>query len=334
MARFPSPPDPSGALSGHDPRLDAPGNYRAFAERVGDRSPGYAALASAVAEDRDVLGFLDLLPPQKRQPNLLFAAARYLLGQPADIHTLHRLVVDRGDELAPVMHTRRTQTNEASRCATLLPALAQLREPLALLEVGASAGLTLLPDYYSYDFDGHSVRGNDPHAPTLSCRAYGSVPLPTRVPAVSWRAGLDLNPLDADDPDDAHWLECLLWPGEAKRQDLLHAALGTARRHPVRIHRGDLVADLARTAADAPSDATLVVYHSAVLAYVDASSRRAFAAAVRDVGAVWLSNEAPGIVPVRADPHSSHGDSFTLIRNGREALAATDSHGTWIDWSG
>ena len=36
---------------------------------------------------------------------------------------------------------RRTQTNEPARCAVLLPALAQLPQPLALIEAGASAGL-------------------------------------------------------------------------------------------------------------------------------------------------------------------------------------------------
>ena len=99
------------------------------------------------------------------------------------------------------------------------------------------------------------------------------------------------------------------------------------------MQRGDLVTDLARVAAGAPTDATLVVYHSAVLAYVDASTRQNFAAAVRDLGAVWLSNEAPGVLPVPADPPAGPGeDSFVLIRNGDHLLARTDPHGTWIDW--
>ena len=56
------------------------------------------------------------------------------------------------------MLERRTQTNEPARCALMLPLLAALPQPLALLEVGASAGLCLLPDRYGYDYDGPAPR--------------------------------------------------------------------------------------------------------------------------------------------------------------------------------
>ncbi len=319
-------------MTGHDMRITTAENYRRFAVEVGGRSPGYGALAEAVAADVDVLAFLRALPAVKRQPNLLFAAARYLLGVPADIDALRRLVRDRAEELASVMRAKRTQTNEPARCATLLPALSRLPEPLALLEVGASAGLTLLPDVYSYDYAGHVVPGVDPDAPTLTCQSHGPVPLPDRVPTVVWRAGIDLNPLDARDSDDAEWLRCLVWPGEGDRAARLDAALATARRHRVNVHRGDLVEDLARVAATAPAEATLVVYHSAVLVYVDGDTRRAFADAVRNVGAVWLSNEAPGVLPGPEQPTGAPEHAFALVRDGRELLAYTDSHGTWIDW--
>jgi hypothetical protein len=53
---------------------------------------------------------------------------------------------------------------------------------------------------------------------------------------------------------------------------------------------------------------------------------------VSDLDAVWLSNEAPGVVPLPAAAAASGEDSFALIRDGRDLLAFTDSHGTWIDW--
>ena len=130
--------------------------------------------------------------------------------------------------------------------------------------------------------------------------------------------------------DDVAWLSCLVWPGEADRAERLQAAVAAACRQPPTIHRGDLLEDLARVAAQAPVGATLVVYHSAVLAYVELPKRRAFADAVRDLGAVWLSNEGSGVLPgLGADPGLA---SFLLVRNGKEVLARTDPHGTWLEW--
>ena len=44
------------------------------------RSAAYEALACGGRRDADIVGFVASLPAAKRQPNLLFAAARYLLG--------------------------------------------------------------------------------------------------------------------------------------------------------------------------------------------------------------------------------------------------------------
>ena len=176
------------AMGGLDPRRSTAENYRVWGREAHGRSPAYESLAGSVAEDDLVLGFLAALPPPKRQPNLLFAAARYLLGAPPGIGSLRSLVQLNEAELAQVMLARLTQTNEPARCATLLPALARLPGPLALIEVGASAGLTLLFDRYSYDYDGHLIAGSDPDAPTLRCGVRGPVPLPARVPAIAWRA--------------------------------------------------------------------------------------------------------------------------------------------------
>lgn len=318
-------------MSGHDLGATTAGNYRAFAAEARGRSPQYAELAMAAAGDPEVLAFLDALPPAKRQPNLLFAAACYLLGEPAGLAALGKLIRDRGGELAATMRSRRTQTNEPARCSTLLPAMVLLPQPLALIEVGASAGLTLLADRYSYDYSGHRVTGADPQAPELACEPHGPVPLPAQVPEVAWRAGLDLNPLDVTDSDDVRWLQCLLWPGERDRRERLDAAVETARRDPPKVYRGDLVTDTAALASQAPRGATLVIYHSAVLAYIGVPQRTRFASLVRELGAIWLSNEAPGVVPGIATPHRG-GGNFVLVQDGTRAIASTDSHGTWLEW--
>jgi hypothetical protein len=313
--------------------------YARFAARdASGRSALYGELATGVAGDREILRVLADLPASKHQPNLLFAAVRYVCGMPEGWAEFRGWVFDRRDEILAVLLARRTQTNEPARCATLLPLLATLPQPLALLEVGASAGLCLLPDRYAYDFDGHHVapsRSAGGIPPTFACRASPSTPLPARGVEVAWRAGLDLEPLDVCDGDDVAWLESLVWPGEGDRLALLRAAVEVARSDPPPLTRGDLRRDLPLLAAQAPRDATLVVFHTAVLAYVPApADRAAFVEIVAGLDAVWVANEAPGLLTGAERPEHpwpAGGDPFLLTRDGRP-VAWTDSHGTSIEW--
>jgi hypothetical protein len=232
------------------------------------------------------------------------------------------------------MLTRRTQTNEPGRCATLLPVLARLPQPLALLEVGASAGLCLLPDRYGYDYDGRRLMPPSPDAPVFACRADPHTPLPTRQPNIAWCRGIDLDPVDVTDETQCTWLETLVWPEQTDRLERLRGAIAVARRDPPRIVRGDLLTDLETYAEEAPPGATLVVFHSAVLAYVtDAELREAFAQTVHRLGAVWISNEVPGVFLRVRDRLSRPGPrgAFLLSVDG-EPTAWTGPHGAWIEW--
>src|SRR4051794_2282341 len=203
--------------------------YRRFAALEARRSPLYAEWAAGVAGDAEILGWLSGLPQGKRQPNLLFAAVRLLAGRPPGFAGFRDVLAGRRAEVEAVVLARRTQTNEPARCALLLPALAALPQPLALLEVGASAGLCLLPDRYAYDYDGRRVGDG---RPVLRCRPEGDVPVPDALPAVAWRAGLDLEPVDVRDDDAVRWLELLVWPGEEYRLDDLRGAGAVARADP------------------------------------------------------------------------------------------------------
>jgi hypothetical protein len=277
------------------------GNWYAWfaTHEAAGRSPLYVEFAEGVAQDRELLAVLCELPEPKRQPNLLFAALRCVSGLPGSWPELRDRFFERQADITGMMMRRRTQTNEPARCATLLPALARLPQPLALLEVGASAGLCLLPDRYGFDYGRGQVMpadGSGP-APVFACDASEGTPVPDRPVEVAWRAGLDLNPLDVADPDDVAWLEALVWPGEGRRLLLLRAAIEVARRDSPRVVKGDLRSDLRSVAATAPSDATLVVFHTAVLAYVaDVDERRAFGETVRALGGRWLANEGSDVL--------------------------------------
>lgn len=286
----------------------------------------YEELAEGVATDAAVLDILLDLPVDKRQPNLLFAAARQVAGTPTGYAQFRREFYDQLGAIVDIMRLRRTQTNEPARCAALYPLLAALPQPVALLEVGASAGLSLLPDRYGYTYNG--VAAGDPDSDLrIDCQVEGSWPGPPGDVTVAWRAGLDLNPLSVDNDDDVRWLETLVWPGQEYRLQRLHAAIGIARREPPRVVRGDLNDDLADLVATAPKDATLVVFHTAVLTYVSMPQRERFAAQLRELGAVWISQEAPSVLPwIEAPASAAASNEFVLAIDGR-AVATTAPHG-------
>ena len=310
------------------------GRYRTFAaDEAHGVSPHYERLAQDIAASADVLRFLMGLPPPRRQPNLLLGAATLIAGRPPDIASLTDMVASRADELRATMLRRTTQTNEPARCAVLLPLLAALPQPLALIEVGASAGLCLLPDRYGYDWGHVRIAPAGPDAPVFRCAATGSVSLPAGPPRIVWRDGLDLNPLDVMSDEDAAWLKALIWPEQDDRRRNLGAALANARRDPPRVVRGDLLVDLAPLMAEAPTDATLVVFHTAVLAYVNPiEARMRFVDTVRRSRAVWISNEVPSVFPdIAARAPAPPRGRFLLTVDG-EPKAWTGPHGQSLDW--
>jgi hypothetical protein len=307
------------------------GKYIDFAARdAHGESPIYERLADAVAVDDEILALLDTLPMIKRQPNLLFAVVRFLRGPVADPAAFRDFVIAHWPAVEAELLVRRTQTNEVGRCAVLLPVLAGLPGPLALLEVGASAGLNLFPDRYSYDYDGYLVGEGQP---LLECATTGMTP-PTSLPEVVWRAGLDLHPLDVTDPAAVGWLDALIWPEHEHRRARLRAAAAVAAADPPLLIRGDLVTDLPALAARAPIDATLVVFHTSVLFYVPAPGRIAFADVVRELPGHWIANETPEVLEYADLPDPPDDSLYNVLALDGRPLAWTRPHGQSISWFG
>lgn len=317
--------------------------YRQFADtECRGYSDIYYALALVVSEDEEVASFIAEMPVI--QPNLFFACIQFLTGpesMPKAGADLRAFVQRRGQEIGHLMRSRATQTNEVGRCAVLLPALPP--GPLALLEVGASAGLCLLMDQFSYDL-GSAYIGDASSPVHLHCATEGVVPLPSVMPQVVWRRGLDIHPINVHDDDAIRWLLACIYPDHHERRRRLEAAVGLARRQSPVVSAGDLVDDLPALLADVPNDAQLVVFHSAVLTYVKRDRRQAFAGLLADASKdreiAWLSNEPPGViseVAALAPPQSElrYLLSRTLFTNGQrrdELLAHAHPHGVDLTW--
>ncbi|MGE8666878.1 MAG: DUF2332 family protein [Achromobacter mucicolens] len=85
----------------------------------------------------------------------------------------------------------------------------------------------------------------------------------------------------------------LVWPEDAPRLARLQSALRIGKREPPQIVQGDLRRDLPSSIEQAPADATVVVYHSAVLNYIaEPAQRHEFARSMQASRCVWISNVA------------------------------------------
>jgi hypothetical protein len=312
--------------------------YLRFADEARDESPCFVEWGDGVAGDPEVLAWVDQLPGLKKQPNLVFAAARWH-GVPAPgpyAGLRSALLADDGPIRATIL-ARSTQTNEVGRLATLLPAfaLAVPAGPVALIEVGASAGLNLFPERWGYCWataTGEVALGPEPR---LACQVTGPAPLPTALPEVAWRGGIDLHPLDVADEDAMAWLENLVWPEQDDRRARLAHAVEVAREDPPRIVTGDLLDQLPALVAEASAYGTVIVFHSAVAAYLPGPDRERMLELMTGLvadGCHWVSNEAPGIFP----PISEAGPPptprrFELALDGR-VVGHTHGHGNDLRW--
>ena len=141
-------------------------------------------------------------------------------------------------ELLDLVSTRLVQTNEVARAAVLVLGLSTVatrsEQPLAVIEVGASAGLLLRWDRYRHAYGAAGAVGDAGSPVRISCVPRGPTPppVPAEMPQASWRAGVDLDPVDLSDPLAARWLEAQVWPDQNLRRVRLLAAIELARSHP------------------------------------------------------------------------------------------------------
>lgn len=314
---------------------DVAERYSRFAR---DEAPGRSALyadwAAGVATDTAVAAILGRIPATHRQPPLVFAVARMLGAPERPYREWSEWVGAHADELVAECARRSLQTNEPLRCAALLPALSGIEGPIALLEIGASAGLCLYPDRYSYRYRGGIDLDPLDGVSTVVLESGVSGDPPLRMPEVVWRAGIDLAPLDATDAEDRRFLLSLVWPGEQGRAARIEAALDIAAADPPLLVAGDATdpAVLGGLAARAPSGATLVVTTPGVLPHIPRAGRERLFETIAAMDAVWVSIDPPALHTQwrpAVDPTAWGG--FVLGRDG-VPLAAVDPLGAFVEW--
>ncbi len=343
-------------------------HFREMAKSSLPRAPLYAALCRGVADDPELSRLLLLAPEQQRLPVLLLAASHKLVLEepdhpladwyanlrvpprdpedPALLPTYKSFVLERRDELATLLATRRTQTNEVGRCAMFVLAFGILAPEvgdLAHLDVGTSGGLNLLLDRYRYRFEPGGVLG-PASTVVIECGTRGDPPIPVEVPSPVARCGIDVAPVDVTSDEEAHWLEACVWPDQADRFHRLAAAIDIARQAPPELLAGDAVRSLDPAIMRMARAGHPVVTNSWVLNYFTGEDRTAYLAELDRLGAEidlsWVYVEAPALIPELpgpadlADPHRTML-SLARWRNGTRTvdhLATCHPHGFWIHW--
>jgi hypothetical protein len=242
-----------------------------------------AATFTAIAREAVLLDLAAEIPSDRLPPLLLAAVLEYLIAaepdasiarhypvpggaQPPPDHgfgaELAAFAAERRDQVVQLAGLHRYQMNEVGRCVDVLPVLGMIAaaedRPLALVDLGTGAGLGLHLDRYHYTYSsqggGRSV--GDPNAPVrLSCEVRsGEPPLPSAVPPIAHRVGIDVEPLDLADPATLAWLTACV-PPEAGAVTRFAAASALACAEPALSVRGGLIDVLPQVVAAIPADA-------------------------------------------------------------------------------
>ena len=242
-----------------------------------------AATFTAIAREDVLRGLAAEIPPDRLPPLLLAAVLQYLVAEEPDAPLARHYPVPGGPqppsdpgfgaELAEFADARRDrvrelagrhryQMNEVGRCIDVLPVLGRIaaaeNRPLALVDLGTGAGLSLHLDRYRYTYrapSGERVVGDPAAGVQLSCAVRtGEPPLPPSVPVLADRVGIDVEPLDLADPATLAWLAACI-PPEAGAVTRFAAASALARAEPARTVRGSLLDALPAVVAELPPDA-------------------------------------------------------------------------------
>jgi hypothetical protein len=298
--------------------LDWPGRADPFTDALPLRLTGGL---NALVRSGEAPGLSGCYPPNALPGDgALWASIRPVLDEPKLLSWL---------ESAP-------QTNEVGRSAVLMSGLMVTSDlfpkPMELLELGASAGLNLMPDRYGHDLGG--VRAGDRESILQLRPEWTGPPPPDAQVEIVRRRGVDLHPLDAR--WDGGRLLAYVWPDQARRLAQLEAALAVATEDPPEVEAGDAGDWLhLRLGEPRPRGITRVVLHSIAFQYFPDSTRARITAAMEEAGAAagfeaplaWLRYEHDG------------GERITLrLRtwpDGQDRLLAyCHPHGSKVQWLG
>ncbi len=340
-------------------------NFRRFAGlHTHGMTPLYRVLSANIAEDREILAMAAEKQPGQPAPNILFGAVHYLLlsgvahqlgdyypsispdrlrdpSDPEFYPAFREYCLNNRQKLLDLIRSKHTQTNEVNRCSLLLPVFSSISaqdhgNPMAVIEIGPSAGLNLNWQRYRYSYQPGRTYG-EPGSPLhLTCESRGAeMPaIPTDYPGsalVDRNLGIERNPLSLENPEDRLWLQALVWPDHLDRMDKLRAAIQIADEHPPEILPGDALRVLPEVLNQLPRDLVPVVFHTFVIYQLKPEQQAEFIDQLAEIGqdrrihrvsVEWIGSQAPVIA----------WDTWNQGVHEHRELADCNPHGRWISW--
>ena len=242
------------------------------------------------------------------------------------------------DTIAPYLAVA-PQTNEIGRSAVLLPGFAAIAHatglPLAMFEIGASAGLNQLWHHYRYLL-GDVTWGDPGSAVLIRTDWQGTMPvLPERIDVAS-HAACDVSPIDLHSDGAALRLMSYVWPDQRERLDRLRAAIALAQRLQIRVEAADALTWAQDVLATQRAGCATVLYHSVMWQYLPEPTRNGLRGLIEATGShatraaplAWLAFESP-------ESDARMLLTLTLWPGGeRRVLAEAHPHGQWVRWLG
>lgn len=331
--------------------------FKTFAKKeCAGSSELYEYLSIKVAEDDELLKLCAHAREGQPVPNLFLGAVHYLLldGAEHELNLYYPSIVKKPkapqesfpsfknfcstykEQIIPILKSKLVQTNEVRRCGYLYPSFTyvynKVKKPLALIEIGTSAGFQLLWDKYAYTYNTDGVYGNTDSDVLIKTEIIGeNIPtLPQISPPVAWRYGLDLHLNDISNMEDFLWLNALIWPEHRERRVLFKKAAKSVMENKKDLHltEGDGVGLLPSIVGQIPDNSPICIFHTHVANQMPEHVKRRLIDNIkriskdRDVFHLY-NNIWDGDL---------HLDSFINGVEHNELIARTDGHGRWFEW--
>ena len=335
--------------------------FSAFAEReCKGVSDLYYHLSHAISLEEPLLSIARHCQPRQPIPNLFCGAIHLeLLKNPKEklaqyypsiskkrstgipIELVKAFCKRREREILETLRSRMVQTNSINRSAYLMPILSssfQQGDSVTLIDIGTSSGLTLNFDKYEYWYNGIHHVGDSTVKINSKILEGGLPPFDTGIRIVR-KIGLDQNPLDVTDRDNALWLKALIWPDMTERFARIEAAIDLANHSNLKLKKAQSPEDFREILDEVPNHENLFVYHTHVLYQFTKPERTAFREMLERVGQnrdfVYVAVEGSQVFDNKAYSTGRVLIEKTVYRNGKGAsriIGETNGHATWIRW--